>query len=127
MRLLKYNISVEQWTLLRVLYSSNGLSLVEIAQIIGVDKSSISRMIERLVQRGFVLRNDGKDRRSVNVSLTNGGKSLVLKLTKLADENEATFFKSLSEDKRHNLINTIKSLLKENGWDYKSYELDKNE
>src|ERR1700722_1402707 len=71
------NISVAQWVVLRTLYDEKGIGVMEAAKMIGIDKSSLSRMIDRLIDRGLVVRTQGDDRRSVNLSLTAAAKKLV--------------------------------------------------
>jgi len=112
-----HNISVAQWVVLRTLYESSGVTLNQAAQLIGVDKSSLSRMVERLVQRELINRSEGSDRRSVGLTLTVAGKKLLPQLAKLADENDYTFFKSLNEKQRKDFLTTIQQLLSASGWE----------
>lgn len=116
-RLAKQDISVAQWVVLRTLYDNSGVTLNEAAELVGVDKSSLSRMVERLVQKGLVNRTVGDDRRSVGLTLTKDGKKQVPQLAKLADENDAAFFKTLTAKQRQDFLKTIKQLLTSNGWD----------
>ncbi len=112
-----HDISVAQWVCLRTLFESGGVTLNQAAQLIGVDKSSLSRMAERLVQRGLITRAEGGDRRSVGLTLTVAGKKLVPQLARLADENDYVFFKALDETQRKDFLTTIQKLLSANGWE----------
>src|ERR1700678_939416 len=76
-RLARQGFSVAQWVVLRTLYDSSGVTVDEGAAPGGVDKSSLSRMVERLVKKGLVNRTQGDDRRSVGLTLTPAGKKLV--------------------------------------------------
>ena len=117
-RLEKLGVSVEQWVVLRTLYGeAGGATLNEAARAVGVDKSSLSRMVERLVQRNLVDRSEGRDRRSLGLSLTPAGRKIVRQAAKLADQNDAAFFHSLPERQRSQFLSTIKQLLTDNGWD----------
>jgi DNA-binding MarR family transcriptional regulator len=116
-RLAGRDFSVAQWVVLRTLYDSSGVTLNEAAAQVGVDKSSLSRMVERLVQKGLVNRTQGDDRRSVGLTLTPAGKKLVPQLAQLADENDAAFFNTLASKQRAKFLATIKQLLTANGWD----------
>jgi DNA-binding MarR family transcriptional regulator len=87
------------------------------AEIIGVDKSSLSRMVERLAKRGLLARSKGLDRRSISIELTAAGMELVPKLAALADENEKVFFKTLGTEEREKLLKVIKKLLDDNGFE----------
>lgn len=116
-RLEKQGITVAQWVVLRVLYDRDELTLNEAARAVGVDKSTLSRMIERLVQKQWVNRSEGPDRRSLGLSLSAQGRKVVLLAAKSADENDEAFFKTLSRGERGELLGVIKQLLKSNGWD----------
>src|ERR1700691_5368402 len=110
------DVSVAQWVVMRVLYDNEDATLNEEEEEVVVDKSALSRMVERLVQKNLVNRKEGGDRRSVSLTLTSAGKRLVPKLAKLADENDKAFFSSLSQKQRNELLKTIRQLLDENGW-----------
>jgi len=116
-RLAAKDISVAQWVVLRTLYDKRGVTLNEAAEEVGVDKSSLSRMVERLVQKGLVIRAEGSNRRSVGLTLTPAAMKLVPQLARLADENDEQFFRSLSATQRRDFLSTIKQLLHANGWD----------
>ncbi len=116
-KLAKEDVSVAQWVVLRTLYDYDNLTLNRLAELIGLDKSSASRMVERLVLRGQVNRSEGNDRRSLGLSLTPAGEKLVPQLAQLADENDAAFFQTLAPQQRAEFLATIKQLLTANGWD----------
>jgi DNA-binding MarR family transcriptional regulator len=126
-RLALQDISVAQWVVLRTLYDSSGMTLNEAAAQVSVDKSSLSRMVERLVQKGLVNRAEGDDRRSVGLTLTSAGKKQVPQLAQLADENDAAFFNTLAPQQRSEFLATIKQLLTANGWDASNRGRDRME
>ena len=126
-RLEAQGISVEQWVVLRTLYDNQGATLNEAARLVGVDKSTLSRMVERLVQKGLATRSEGRDRRSVGLALTAAGKKMVLQSGKLADENDEAFFHTLSSRQREEFLSTIKQLLTANGWDVAARGRDRME
>ncbi len=115
-KLAKLDVSVAQWVVLRTLYDNRNVTLNQAAQMVGVDKSSLSRMIERLVRRDLVIRSEGDDRRSLGLALTPTARKLVPQLAKLADQNDESFFKTLSPKQRNEFLGTIKQLLDANGW-----------
>lgn len=115
-KLSKEDVTVAQWVVLRTLYDHDHITLNQLAELIGLDKSSVSRMIERLVLRELVNRSKGNDRRSLGLSLTSAARKLVPRLAKLADQNDESFFHSLPARKRHEFLATIKQLLDANGW-----------
>lgn len=117
-RLERYDISVEQWVVLRTLFDKEGISLQDAAQLIGVDNSSLSRMIGRLVQKKLVIRNNHlQDRRTIVLSLSSKAKELVPLMAQEADKNDLEFFKVLNPAKKEIFLQIIKEILAENGWD----------
>jgi DNA-binding MarR family transcriptional regulator len=126
-RLASQGISVEQWVVLRTLYGDEAMTLNEAAKQVGVDKSTLSRMVERLVQKGWVNRAEGQDRRSLGLMLTAAGKKMVVQSAKLADENDKAFFQPLSSRQREEFLATIKHLLTVHGWDKSARGRDRME
>ena len=116
-KLAAQDISVAQWVVLRILFDHEDLTLHEAARLVGVDKSSLSRMIDRLVQRELVTRSEGQSRREIGLNLTPGARKLVPKLSALADENDRSFFQCLTAKQRQVFVETIHHLLRANGWD----------
>ena len=124
-KLEKYDVSVAQWVVLRSLYDSGSINLNEAAALVGVNKSSLSRMVERLVQKNLITRITGTDRRSLKLALTAEGKKLVPKLAKLADRNDNEFFQTLAPIRRQQFLADIKQLLAANNWQIKTRGKDR--
>ena len=102
---------------LRCLSDAENTSLNELASAIGVDNGALSRMVERLLQKGLVVREtDPANRRTVRLRLTDAGKKLVPVLANEADENDEAFFAALGDTERQRLLKTVRTLLAKNGW-----------
>ncbi len=111
-RVEKHGVSVAQWVVLRTLHGRDPMTLVEAAAAVGVDKSSFSRMTERLLEKGLIARSPNPDdSRSFYLSLSAAGKKLVPLLAREADKNDKEFFSALSEQEKKRFLATIKSLL----------------
>jgi DNA-binding MarR family transcriptional regulator len=116
-RLEKHDVSVPQWVVLRCLYDTENTSLNELASTIGVDNGALSRMVERLLQKGLVVREtDPANRRTIRLRLTDAGKALVPVLANEADQNDKAFFASAGDAERQRLLKTVRTLLAKNGW-----------
>ena len=99
-----------------VLYQLNeagrGVRMTEIAEAVVVAPSSCTRVIDRLVSRGWVERQtDPADRRSVRVSITSAGRNFLRRaaLTHLADV-DAVFAGLLSPRDLRDLDRILKRL-----------------
>jgi DNA-binding MarR family transcriptional regulator len=116
-RLERHEVTVPQWVVLRCLYDAENASLNELAASVGVDNGALSRMVERLSQKGLVVREtDVTNRRAVQLRLTDAGKKLVPILALEADLNDETFFGVIGETERRQLLATVQTLLTKNGW-----------
>jgi DNA-binding MarR family transcriptional regulator len=122
-RLEKHDVSVPQWVVLRCLYDMQNTSLSELASTIGVDNGALSRMVERLVQKGLIVRDtDPANRRTVRLRLTDAGNTLVPVLANEADENDEAFFAVVGDAERQRLLETARTLLTKNGWQGKALD-----
>jgi DNA-binding MarR family transcriptional regulator len=120
-RLAIHDVTVPQWVVLRVLFDSDSLPLKEIVARVEVDQGSLSRMVDRLIARGWVRREtDTSDRRTVAISLTREGRRLVPKLAAEADQNEKAFFSGMSQSEREKFLRTAQQLLTQNKSDGRS-------
>lgn len=114
-KLKKKRISIAQWCILISLYNEDASSVIELAKFIDVDKGSISRVVDKLVATGFIIRNAGKDRRSTDLQLSGKGEKLAIELAKLAEDNEKEFFSCLNKVEKKQLQMIFKKLLKSAG------------
>src|SRR5205823_7646884 len=73
----QHNLYVGQEMLLKCLWNQDGLSQKEIADLMGVQAATATRMVIRMEQSGFVEREtDAEDQRVSHVYLTDLGRSL---------------------------------------------------
>lgn len=74
------DITTDQFTTLQLIHKHEKLTSTEIANLVGVGKSAITAIVNRLVQKDLIQRNRyEKDRRIVYLSLTNQGVKIVNK------------------------------------------------
>lgn len=75
-RLADHDIGLAEYLHLRALWSNDGISQIELAQRIGIEKASSTAVLNSLEAKGLIHRSrDAGDRRKVNVFLTEEGKS----------------------------------------------------
>ncbi len=76
-----FDITVDQWLILKNLSENDLLSQTELAQMVFKDQPTLTRIIDILVKKGFVQRVPHPlDRRSFQLLLTNEGQSKVNEL-----------------------------------------------
>ena len=86
-----------------------GISVKELAETVGLDKSGISRGVEELVRKGFVNRETSKeDRRSVELTLTDSGNA---RFEKIENDMNLKFRKvllNIDADRRDQVLEALK-------------------
>lgn len=111
-RLKKADVSVSEWVVLRKLYDAQTVSPTALGESIGMTKAPVSRLVERLVRKGFVERKASRDdARAQHIHLSTSGRQLVPKLAAIADENDAAFFGYLPENTRTALIAIMRQVV----------------
>lgn len=103
-------VTVAEWTVLREMYGrDDAASPSAVAELTGLTRGAVSKLITRLLQKGLVTRQESSnDRRYQDIELTQAAIALVPKLAKLADENDAEFFRALSRPERKTLTRILK-------------------
>lgn len=72
-----FDITVDQWEILVILWEMEGITQKEIAERLYKDQTNIARMLFKLEKKGFVHRvTHETDRRSLRVYLTSKGREI---------------------------------------------------
>jgi DNA-binding MarR family transcriptional regulator len=70
-----------QWSVLRVLWEQEGLSQVDLAERMRVEKASLTGVLDAMERRKLIVRSrNSNDRRKVDINLTSYGRSLKAQL-----------------------------------------------
>lgn len=117
-RLKAEEVTWPQWMVLNVLQQGLAQTPAAIAENIGIDRSAVTRLLDRLEKKSLVLREHDKlDRRSVNVFITDGGKNVMDRLNKLAREHQEHFLSSLHATEYRGLKGNLQKMLRLGGVD----------
>jgi MarR family transcriptional regulator, organic hydroperoxide resistance regulator len=85
----RHHLSIMMWRVLVVLSNNGGCRLVDLSQLTSVDRSTLSRMVARLVRLGLVSRKRSRaSDREVEVKLTPQGQRLVSRLIPIGLRHE---------------------------------------
>jgi MarR family transcriptional regulator for hemolysin len=105
-------VTVAEWVILREMYSNDEkTSPSTVAELTGLTRGAVSKLIDRLVNKGLVTRSESVgDRRYQEIRLTANAIKLVPKLSRIADENEEVFFSMLTASERKTLMKTLMKL-----------------
>ncbi len=105
-------VTVAEWVILREMYRGDDTtSPSHVAELTGLTRGAVSKLISRLLEKGLVTRKESADdRRYQDIELTAKGTALVPKLASLADKNDEEFFSSLTKSERGQLTGLLKKL-----------------
>ncbi|MGE0614971.1 MAG: MarR family winged helix-turn-helix transcriptional regulator, partial [Bacteriovoracia bacterium] len=92
-------VTVAEWVILREMYGGDDTtSPSAVAELTGLTRGAVSKLITRLLEKGLVSRKESSDdRRYQDIELTAKGIQLVPKLGALADQNDREFFSCLNK------------------------------
>jgi len=87
------------------------MSASRLTEILGVDKSTVSKSIDKLVNSGILVRDtDPEDRRSVILRLSDKGQSVFAEVEKRATEYFTEVVAAIPADKREQIIESLEYL-----------------
>lgn len=86
-------------------------SLNELAELLGLDKSTMSRTINNLVDSGLAQRElHPEDRRYISIKLTDEGQGIYKNIETSQDEYYKNIFEAIPEEKRDQVLESLKLL-----------------
>ena len=103
-----YDITIDQWLILKSVAENPDITQNDIAKIVFKDNASITRIIQLLVNAGYLKRDTHTaDRRRVNLTLTESGKKITIDVNEIAKQNRAEALKDVDQQS----IEEMKTLL----------------
>lgn len=110
-------VTVAEWAVMREMLDAGPINPSQLAGRLGMTRGAISKLVERLFDKGLVARtHSDEDRRYQSVALTVQGENLVPVLSRLADENDQEFFGHLAKDEQARLLGLLKDVVQRHGW-----------
>ena len=109
-KLKSYNISLDQWTILSIIYQSEGSNQKKLAELSGRDRAAITRILNILEYKELIDRkNSYHDKREFLIYLTDKGNDLYKETSVIMSQN----------------VQEIKSIFSENELEQFKHLLDK--
>ncbi len=106
-----FDVGIETWRLLVLLAIDGPWSAQQMCKIIGMDKASVSRVLKRMQQRGWVTIDlSEQDGRLRLATITPAGRQMHNDILGLALVREAAFLSVLSADEQLKLTEFLKRL-----------------
>lgn len=103
-----HGISPEQWSVIFRVVEKNGISQKELADSTYKDQGNLTRMIDKLVEKGYLNRKlDETDRRAVQLLATDKSKSLVDDVIPITNLYNEQLTKDFSDNEKMKLIELL--------------------
>ena len=117
-QLKSFDITWPQWMILNVLDNGEGHTPAFVANQMGVDRSGVTRLLDRLEAKEYVVReHDRLDRRSVKLALSEKGKQAIGDINQQANQHQEAFLAELHISERRALKKELQKILKTCGVD----------
>lgn len=109
----QHNLSVTEFSVLEVLFMKGKQTIQQIGHSILITSGSMTYIIDRLEQKGFIKRSAcPEDRRVVHVALTANGDQLMEDIMPKHKEMVNRIFGSLNTDESEMLVNLLEEIKK---------------
>jgi len=106
-----YDITVDQWIIIKHLKQNNDLNQSQLAEITGKDHPTLTRIIDLLCKKGLTERRvRPTDRRCFTVHLTEQGEQRVLNWSPRMAEIRMKAWENLNEDDYKNLKRILETI-----------------
>jgi DNA-binding MarR family transcriptional regulator len=108
---LNFNITVDQWLVLKQAYEHDKIKQHELAELLFKDNPTLTRILDLLCEKGLMVRKlHPDDRRSFTVELTREGKKKVEQMIPKIKEIRLQAWKGLSEKDFNHLKKTLNTI-----------------
>jgi DNA-binding MarR family transcriptional regulator len=106
-----YDLSIYHYEIIGKLLSRENLSMSEIGHLLGIQKSNITPLVNKLVKVGLVSRYiDHNDRRIIRITLTDQGRHYVQRGKEMAKQNLELEFAGFSQEDLSRLSGSFKEI-----------------
>jgi DNA-binding MarR family transcriptional regulator len=111
-RLAPHGVTTSQWAVLMFLWAEEGLSQTELSRRVAIDDATMVRTLDRMERDGLVRRErDTRDRRRINVVLSERGRALRDRLVPCAVAVNAAATRSLTAAERRQLLDLLRRMI----------------
>ena len=106
-----FNITVDQWLVLKTASENPGIAQVELAEMVFKDKASITRILDILISRGYIRKESSEyDKRQQQISITKKGKDLIEQVTPVVLQYRKEAMSGLTEEEIKITENVLKTI-----------------
>lgn len=108
-----FDITIDQWLVLKTLQQNKSLSQNQIAELVFKDFASVTRIIELLVKKKYVKRKiNTSDRRKFELEISNSGAKIIEDIYPIVTTNRKKALSGLTNNEINNLKTLLEKLIK---------------
>jgi DNA-binding MarR family transcriptional regulator len=100
-----------QFSLLMATRVMGPVTVVKLAQVMVMDRTTLTRNLEILENRGLITIKPGEDRREREINLTAGGMEVLTKAIPLWEEAQERVREGLGEERLQNLLGDLSEMV----------------
>ncbi len=107
------DITVDQWLILNCLASNENIPQNQLAELTFKDVASVTRMIDLLVKKKYIVRSmHSDDRRRFVLKITERGQEIIERVSLIVNENRSIALNGLSVDEISRMQSSLKQIVK---------------
>jgi DNA-binding MarR family transcriptional regulator len=109
------DITPVQWGIMSMICESPGVGQIEIAEELGLDRSNVANVVERLVTRGWLRQKlSTEDQRKKQITITRTGEKVMEQLEGIALRFQRKLLNPLTDAEREQFVGLVTRLVAEN-------------
>jgi MarR family transcriptional regulator, temperature-dependent positive regulator of motility len=107
-----YDLTPVQYAALAAVGANPGLDQVTLAGLIAYDRTTITGVVDRLVQKGLIARHESsRDRRARELKITEAGRRILRGVTPAVEAAQLTLVRGLTEKEAKELVRLLQKAI----------------
>ena len=107
-----FDLTPVQYAALAAIRANPGIDQVTLAGLIAYDRTTITGVVDRLVQKGLLVRNaSSRDRRARELQVTEAGKRTLRGITPAVDAAQRSMLRGLTEKEGTDLMRLLRKAI----------------
>lgn len=107
-----HDLTPVQYAALAAIGANPGLDQVTLAGLIAYDRTTITGVVDRLVQKSLVARHESsRDRRARELKITNAGRRVLRGITPAVEAAQRTMLRGLTEKEAEELVRLLQKAI----------------
>ena len=107
-----FDVTPVQYAALAAIRANPGIDQVTLAGLIAYDRTTITGVVDRLVQKGLLVRNaSSRDRRARELQITDAGRRTLRAITPAVEAAQRTMLRGLTEKEGEALMRLLRKAI----------------